>query len=73
MTEHIQTLKDQAVATNRQFIELRDTVKRMVEEDGGLRDRIDAFDDTFCRKIERFIGDITPARLERVLTKLAAS
>ena len=73
MKELINQLKDEAIATNAKFIQLRNIVRDLVENNPDVRVAIHKFDCTFCRKILRHIGDITPARLEKVLTKLAAT
>ena len=66
-------LRDEAIAANAKFVQLRDEVRDLVKANLTLREAIHKFDSTFCRKILRHIGDITPARLDKVLTKLAAT
>mgnify|MGYP006316570039 len=73
MKELINQLKDEAIATNAKFIQLRNIVRDLVEHNHDVKEDILKFDATFCRKILYHIGDITPARLEKVLTKLAAT
>lgn len=66
---NVKTFRAYAYRLNEEFQDLRNELAAFAETDLG-KEQINAVDDTAVRKLLHFPGDITPARLVSISTKI---